>query len=764
VILANPGQTPPPVSWLPERAGRTIEDGQGDIGAAAFQFEPSIRFMAYCIWHGESPFWDPYTAAGALGPETMADIKFSPFSILVALLGGGSQTFNFALLALFVLSSYCLMRCCCVDLGLSTLAAFAACCVFFLNGFATTNFFNQVAQPYFLAPILLRTLLLFTARATTRNAALSLIAHIAFIATTFFPTAVLSAIVVYSLSIGVRISNNPKGWRRLLLIHAALPAIATLCLSFLYLPILSAQFTYLDSVQQYQSRLTAGYSLVNVLSLFTPKHFWELYRAMHRPVGASVAEGYEMFVDYLGITATLVAANAFFCRAQLRLPVALLVFCFLCAIGQMFGIFPFTLIDHLPFFSFVRNEYWPCQASLALTFLSAIGLDAITSKRGFSYLTLLLLAVIACSSFYLLGRFGAPKEAFIGGYLAAMVVITTTAAALLILARVPRFTRYTKAALTLLLLAEGLFYMNSLRPYRTRRDEKTAAIFSWLKSELQKHPGSRVLNVGITGVFPDWGSALQMQELGNLNTADLPWYRAFYDNYIGVGLFLSLGFPGERFLFTDPPLSLASVRYIIVDRGVQPALDRMAALRYPIANQDATRIVFENPNPQPRCFVLAGVENAAALPSDAGYSDRTVGSTTDREFLATAQRLGIPSASPGQHTNTSDWKVPGSVELKDYHHTQVTLHSEMRAPGAIVLADSWTPNWKAYVDGHATPTARMDMAFRGVLVPAGAHEIVFRYENTALLIGEILSGISIAGVIGTLYFWRRRETGPTIPA
>ncbi len=758
-ILTNPEQARPAVSWLPERAGRSVQDGQGDIGAAAYQFEPSIRFLAYCMRHGESPFWDPYTATGALGPETMVDIKFSPFSVLVALLGGGAPAFSFTLLALYLVSSYCLMRCCCVELGLSTMAAFGACCVFFLNGFATTNFFNQIAQPYFLAPLLLRSLFLFTRKATARNAALALLVHIGFIATTFFPTAVLSGLVVYSLSMGVRFSDNRKDWRRLLVIHGALPAVAALCLSFLYLPILAAQFTYLDTVGQYQSRLTPGYSLVNLLSLFTPKHFWESYRAMHRPAGASAAEGYEMFVDYLGIAGTLLAANAVFCRARLRLPVALLGFLFLCAVGQMFGLFPFTLIDHLPFFSFVRNEYWACLASLALVFLAAIGLDAVSSKRGFSYLTMLVLSVIACSFFYLLGHVGMPTEPIIRSYLTVLVVITAATAGLLLLARIPRFTGYTKAGLTVLLLAEGMFYMNSLRPYRSRRDERTAPVFSWLKAELQKHPGARVLNAGITGVYPDWGSALQMQELGNLDASELPWYRDFYDRYVGVGLFLSLGFPTEKFLFTDPALAIAGVRYIVVDRSIQPAMDRMAALKYPIANQDLIRVVYENPDPQPRCFVLAGVEKAKDLPSDSGYSDRNIGSTTDQRFLADAARAGIPSAVAGQHTNTADWKSPGSVELREYHHTRVRLHSEMRTPGAVVLADSWSPNWKAYVDGRATPSARVDVTFRGVVVPAGAHEIVFRYENTALLAGEILSGISLAGVMVTLYFWRRRETG-----
>jgi hypothetical protein len=83
------------VTWLPERAGRTILHGQGDTGAAAYQLEPAARFMAYCIRHGQSPFWDPYTATGSLGPETLVDLKFSPLIIMVALFGGGSKAFSF---------------------------------------------------------------------------------------------------------------------------------------------------------------------------------------------------------------------------------------------------------------------------------------------------------------------------------------------------------------------------------------------------------------------------------------------------------------------------------------------------------------------------------------------------------------------------------------------------------------------------------------------------------------------------------------------
>lgn len=78
-----------PSSLYPNTPGSATTDGYQDVGAAAWQFEPAIKFIHYCITELESPFWDSYSASGTFGIESLVDIKLAVRTILTALLGGG---------------------------------------------------------------------------------------------------------------------------------------------------------------------------------------------------------------------------------------------------------------------------------------------------------------------------------------------------------------------------------------------------------------------------------------------------------------------------------------------------------------------------------------------------------------------------------------------------------------------------------------------------------------------------------------------------
>jgi uncharacterized membrane protein YfhO len=69
----------------------------------------------------------------------------------------------------------------------------------------------------------------------------------------------------------------------------------------------------------------------------------------------------------------------------------------------------------------------------------------------------------------------------------------------------------------------------------------------------------------------------------------------------------------------------------------------------------------------------------------------------------------------------------GSVTVQSYspQYTEVASISSGRA--FLVMADAHYPGWKAYVDGRETPIFYTDVAFRGVIVPAGTHKIVMRF-------------------------------------
>ncbi|HEY5172354.1 MAG TPA: hypothetical protein VIK54_11580, partial [Acidimicrobiia bacterium] len=98
------------VDLYPNWEARSPSSSVRDVAAEVFQLVPATKFMKRALWNGESPFWNPYSAAGSLGPETMADIKFSPFVVLVAVFGASATAFTFVALAFVILALFCLQQ------------------------------------------------------------------------------------------------------------------------------------------------------------------------------------------------------------------------------------------------------------------------------------------------------------------------------------------------------------------------------------------------------------------------------------------------------------------------------------------------------------------------------------------------------------------------------------------------------------------------------------------------------------------------------
>jgi uncharacterized membrane protein YfhO len=65
------------------------------------------------------------------------------------------------------------------------------------------------------------------------------------------------------------------------------------------------------------------------------------------------------------------------------------------------------------------------------------------------------------------------------------------------------------------------------------------------------------------------------------------------------------------------------------------------------------------------------------------------------------------------------------------------------------------PGWRAYVDGVETPIYPTNYLFRGVVVPAGQHTVVFAYRPTSVLVGAAISVSTLAIVVALLIARRR---------
>lgn len=92
-------------------------------------------------------------------------------------------------------------------------------------------------------------------------------------------------------------------------------------------------------------------------------------------------------------------------------------------------------------------------------------------------------------------------------------------------------------------------------------------------------------------------------------------------------------------------------------------------------------------------------------------------------------------------------RAPGEVAMTGVGLNKIVLQAEMAAPGFVVLADAYDAGWQATVDGQATAVYRANTVVRAVYVPAGSHEIIFRYRPLPFWLGAVGSGLALIGLV-----------------
>ena len=84
-----------------------------------------------------------------------------------------------------------------------------------------------------------------------------------------------------------------------------------------------------------------------------------------------------------------------------------------------------------------------------------------------------------------------------------------------------------------------------------------------------------------------------------------------------------------------------------------------------------------------------------------------------------------------------------SVTLTRYRPNEVRYRTENSGEGFAVFSEIYYPHgWTATIDGKEAPIQRTDYILRGLVVPAGSHEVVFTFHPKSLKITETISYIA----------------------
>ncbi len=101
------------------------------------------------------------------------------------------------------------------------------------------------------------------------------------------------------------------------------------------------------------------------------------------------------------------------------------------------------------------------------------------------------------------------------------------------------------------------------------------------------------------------------------------------------------------------------------------------------------------------------------------------------------------------------------ITLQKYKPNVLQYVSNNANEGLAVFSEMYyADGWNAYIDGKKTPHFRADYALRALLVPAGKHQIEFKFEPQVVKTGSTIAMASSFGmvllIVGGLYFERRR--------
>lgn len=207
---------------------------------------------------------------------------------------------------------------------------------------------------------------------------------------------------------------------------------------------------------------------------------------------------------------------------------------------------------------------------------------------------------------------------------------------------------------------------------------------------------------------------------------------AWYDHLVGGVGYRNLARAPVLWQLLD--IEFVTSRQALETELLEPATQAAGSRVYRVA-VDAPHAFF------PRSIVT--VEDSSAA------RQRTMNLSSYREAAVVEGADAPPPAGSGSARVVS--RSPERMEFR--------VQADER--GLLVVSEVYHPNWTAAVDGEEVPIYRTDAALRGVVVPAGSHTLVFRYESTSYRAGL---GLTLGGTVLTLLGlgaarFRRRRSG-----
>jgi hypothetical protein len=245
----------------------------------------------------------------------------------------------------------------------------------------------------------------------------------------------------------------------------------------------------------------------------------------------------------------------------------------------------------------------------------------------------------------------------------------------------------------------------------------------------------RVLNLSVSP-FNDASTSYYHKSIGGYHGAKLKRYQELIDSSLNydINLIQTVGGTAKtideiQMVFEKTSaLNMLNAKYIIYSADEAPLVNHRAL---------GNAWFVERPEI---------VENANQELSDINKIDPSKVALIDRKFSSQIKNTSYPPSAGD------------SIWLKSYKPNELIYESKTSGENLAVFSEIYYPaGWKCYIDGKESNYFRTDYVLRGMIIPAGNHEIKFAFKPSSYATGNHISLISsliflllAAGYIGTL--------------
>ncbi|MFQ3608956.1 MAG: YfhO family protein [Chloroherpetonaceae bacterium] len=232
----------------------------------------------------------------------------------------------------------------------------------------------------------------------------------------------------------------------------------------------------------------------------------------------------------------------------------------------------------------------------------------------------------------------------------------------------------------------------------------------------------------------NWYAYFRLESVGGYQGAKMRIYQDL------IELFGNGNTEAPTFFTNAVMMDLLNLKYTIVDKPM--TLEGFKTVF------EGSRIVMARENPTPRAWLVKSVEKAT-VPDILRHIQRQDFNPREKAFV----EIDAPTIDAPDSLSSVEVKSSG------IHHLELSVKTSANA-FLFVSEIFYDKGWKCLLDGEEVTVYKTNYAFRGVVVPKGAHAVRFVYESKAFNTGKVLAifanaVVLLALVVSGVLVWRK---------